>query len=85
MKRIRAVGFANGQHCPVAGWYVKAYDPDACGGQGFVDFTLDPDEAAQFLTVGEALQFWLLQSRVKPLRPDGEPNRPLTSTTVVIV
>jgi hypothetical protein len=79
---IRAIGFANGQPCKVSGQYVKAFDPDAYDGLGAVDFTADPARAKRFANHADAWEFWRTQSKVKPLREDGRPNRPLTSTTV---
>jgi hypothetical protein len=31
-----------------------------------------------------AMEVWTRQSRVRPLRPDGKPNRPLTAYTISI-
>lgn len=84
MKVIRAIAFANGAPCPVAGQYVRNVDFEYNNGQGFVDFTDNPAKAMQFTDAGEALSFWRTQSQTVPLRPDGKPNRPLTATTVVI-
>jgi len=41
-------------------------------------------QAAVFVTQDAAIACWHTQSRARPLRPDGEPNRPLTSLTVEI-
>ena len=81
---IMAVIFANGLPHPFAGWYVKSFDFDAYGGQGDGVFTKDRDEAIKFDSWDAAFMFWRTQSKVKPLREDGKPNKPLTSTTVEI-
>jgi hypothetical protein len=84
MKVIRVAGFANGDPCPLDGQWIESFDFEAFGGQGFGSFTRDKRKAMQFADVGEAFAFWRTRSRRRPLRPDGKPNRPLTSTHVVI-
>ena len=81
---IRAVGFANGTPCPHAGQWLKSFDHDAFGGQGHGEFTDDLDRAMRFTNNGEAFEFWSRQSTVRPLRPDGKPNKPFTALTVSI-
>jgi hypothetical protein len=81
---IRAIGFANGVSCPHAGEWLKSFDFEAFHGQGHGVFTGDSDEALRFDTKAEAMIFWRTQSRSKPWRPDGKPNRPLTALTVEI-
>lgn len=62
--------------------WVSAYDPDAYNGLGHFEVTTDPAAALQFATQKEAVEFWLQPSKVKPLREDGKPNRPLTAVTL---
>lgn len=81
---IRVEGFADGAPCPVAGWFVQSFDHDAAGGLGSGDFTLNPRRALRFGSRTMALLFWRQQSRKRPLRPDGQPNRPLTASSVTI-
>lgn len=81
---IKALGFANGVACPIAGQYLKSFDFEAHDGRGFGVFTANPAEAMTFESAGAAGDFWRTQSKTVPLRPDGKPNRPLTSTTVEI-
>jgi hypothetical protein len=64
--------------------FVKACDFEAHGGRGFVEFTPDESAALSFNSVNEAIEFWRTQSEVRPLRPDGKPNRPLTAYTVEV-
>lgn len=52
---------------------------------GPVPTSADLAEAKHFADLTEALAFWQTQSRVRPRRPDGEPNRPLTGFSVEIV
>lgn len=81
--RIKAVAFANGKPCPVAGQYLKSFDFDAYNGQGFGEFTGNKEDALTFASPVEAFNFWNTQSTVKPRRDsDGRQNRPLTSTTI---
>jgi hypothetical protein len=80
---IRAIAFANGAPCPHAGEWLQAFDHDAHGEQGHGVFTDDISKARRFATQGEALAFWHQQSTVKPIRPDGRPNKPLTALTAL--
>jgi len=82
---IRAIDFANGQDCPHAGQFLESFDHDACNGHGYATFTDRVNHAKRFADHAEALAFWNKQSAVRPLRPDGRPNKPLTALTVEIV
>ncbi len=66
------------------GKYVETFDPDAHGGRGDLKVTASRNKAKMFSSPGEALRYWKTQSKVQPLRPDGEPNRPLTAWTMSI-
>lgn len=81
---IKAIAFANGSHCPHAGQWLQSFDVDAFGGQGYAKYTSDPARALAFKDKGEVFEYWKTQSAVRPLRPDGKPNRPLTSLTISI-
>lgn len=81
---IIALGFANGAYCPHANQYLEAFDFNGFSGLGFGEFTFMKEHAKKFKTFAEAAEFWKTQSTVKPIRPDGEPNRPFTATTVAI-
>lgn len=67
------------------GKYVKDYDPNARDGRGTVKGTADSADALKFETAGDALAFWHQTSTVRPLRPDGKPNKPLTAYHVEIL
>lgn len=82
---IKILGFANGAFCPIKGDYVKTFDPDLNGGRGHIMVTRKTKNAMKFPTKEKATEFYLIQSKVTPLRPDGQPNRPLTGFTVEIV
>jgi hypothetical protein len=73
---------------PETGKFLKEFDVGAHDGR--VDRCPIPttdkiEEALHFENAGEALIFWSTESRVKPRRPDGKPNRPLTAFSVEIV
>ncbi len=79
---IVAEGFANGTPCPHAGQYLKSFDFNYGDGQGFGVFTSDERMAMTFADHHEAFVYWETASTTRPLRPDGQPNRPLTSLTI---
>lgn len=81
---IVAVGFANGTPCPHEGQYLRTFDFDAFNGGGYGTFTWDARKAMRFATKGNAMEYWRTVSKVKPTRPDGQPNRPLTALSVEI-
>lgn len=64
--------------------YLVSFDFDAMNGTGFGIFTDKPEHAMRFNTLRDAMEFWLTASTVKPLRPDGKPNRPLTASTISV-
>ena len=80
---IRIVCMATGVPGPEDGKYIKDYVPDLDRlGRGNVVCTSDKSQAKQFADAAEALAFWKHQSKRRPLRDDGRPNRPLTAFTV---
>lgn len=81
---IRAIGFANGTPCPHAGQWLKSFDHEAFNGRGHGEFTDRLEDAMRFASSTEAFEFWRRQSKVRPWRPDGKPNKPMTALTVVI-
>lgn len=66
---------------PVKGW-LSAYDPDSNDGQGDVQVTRDAGLAKRFGSVMEAWDYWRQQSKIRPVRHDQQPNRPLTAFTI---
>jgi hypothetical protein len=62
-----------------------SFDFDADDGKGFGEFTHCVWEAKRFLTADSAMRFFRTRSNVRPYRPDGLPNRPLTASTVEIL
>jgi hypothetical protein len=68
---------------PVPAW-LQSFDPEARAGRGAAKFTTDAALAMTFGTPAEAFEYWRQQSVTVPLRPDGEPNRPLTAFTMAV-
>lgn len=69
------------------GTWLREFDPDAGPlpyPTGFADDTSDSALALRFESAADALAFAQTQSTRTPLRPDGQPNRPLTAFTVSI-
>lgn len=83
--RIKCYGPVSDPSCPVDGAYLKSFDIEAFDGQGSAEFTEDAHEAIGFFTVQDAITVWYQQSRIRPLREDGKPNRPLSAFTAEFV
>lgn len=69
--------------------YLESYDPDyrpdpTDPTTGLAVWTPDLAEAMRFADAGAALLTWRTQSTVRPLRPDGKPNRPLSAYTIEV-
>jgi hypothetical protein len=81
---IVALEFANGTPCPHAGQYLKSFDHEAHNGQGRGIFTKSLAKAKQFDSQEDIFAFWKQQANCRPLRPDGQPNRPMTALSITI-
>lgn len=68
-----------GHRLPGDGQYLKSFDFEAHDGRGEITMTPNIGEAMKFSTFVEAWEFWHTVPKCKPLRDDGEPNRPLTA------
>lgn len=64
--------------------YIVSFDVDAMHGLGAAQLTLDPDEAMTWVSPSAAFEAWRTQSKVRPFRGDGKPNRPLTAYSAEI-
>ena len=64
--------------------WLQDADVEANDGQGCITFTSHRDRAKRFNSHGEAMNFWRLQSKTRPTRPDGKANRPLTAFTMLV-
>lgn len=71
-----------GMPCPEQGQYLCDYDPDGANGRGIIRWTPDITKALIFRNMDAAMDTWRLQSKRIPLRPDGQPNRPLTAYSI---
>jgi hypothetical protein len=70
----------------MVGQMLKAHDPNRYSdGRGWSEWTDDVRFARKFTSAADALDFWRQVSTVRPLRPDGQPNRPLTCYHIEVV
>jgi hypothetical protein len=85
---IRINGVAGAVHVTAAGAaagdYLKSYDPEAHDGHGDLVTTPELAEARRFDGFRSAWETWQAVPAARPLRDDGQPNRPLTAFTVSI-
>jgi hypothetical protein len=65
--------------------YLKSADVEAYDGRGDAACTADQFEAMRFDDAIHAITFWKMQSKTRPYRLDGKPNRPLTTFSAEIV
>lgn len=72
-------------HPPALGDYLVTADVEAHDGRGSVTWSADPGQALLFDNHLEAFNFWRQQSTLRPVRPDGQPNRPLTAFSAEVV
>ena len=87
---MRIVGLMGGMRTIHDGQFVQEYDPNRNDESDrphtvYLTTTLNLLEAKKFDNVAAALEFWKLTDERCPLRPDGEPNRPLTAFSVEVV
>ena len=82
---LQLLCLASGLPSDFDGEYVTEFDPDFRDGLGRVDSTKDINKAKAFPDATAAFSFWKTQSKVRPTREDGRPNRPLTAFTVTTV
>lgn len=68
----------------VYGLYLEWSDPNARNGMGDERWTNDLAKAQRFATHEAAFECWRAQSTVRPIRPDGKANRPMTAFSVTI-
>ena len=64
------------------GPYLEWSDPDAKGGMGAERWTLELSKAKRFPSFTDAMNCWMAQSRLRPYRDDGKPNRPMTAYSI---
>ena len=61
------------------GQMLAAFDNDYGDGRGTCVWTHDPAKALRFNDATAVMATWQSVSTVRPVRPDGKPNRPLTA------
>lgn len=66
----------------VVGKYLAWFDVDAFDGRGSDHWTDNLADAIRFPSFVAAMAAWKTTSRVRPVREDGRPNRPLTAYSV---
>ena len=82
---IRLIGPASAvNYTPLGDLFLRDANVNAARGRGTIETTSDPARAKRFASKAEAWAYWGQQSEVKPRRPDGRPNRPLTAWTVLV-
>lgn len=79
---VVALTIAATQGTVAYGPYLQSSNPDANWGRGDETWTDELSEAKRFATFMDAMDCWKAQSTVRPIRPDGRPNRPLTAYSV---
>jgi hypothetical protein len=81
---LRCVELASapGRYCSVAGQYLESMDFNAHDGGGSAKFTDDLNKAKKFGNMREAIAYYRGVPKVRPMRGDGQPNRPLTAFTM---
>jgi hypothetical protein len=81
---VELVGVHGTDHGPMPepGQFLRSYDPDANDGYGNAVWTNRLSEALHFDDAIAAYDFYMAQSKVRPLRSDGHANRPLSAYTV---
>jgi hypothetical protein len=83
--RLVLVSLADGSTDGVpVGCYLADYDPEGNDGHGLASWTPDPERAMTFASGVEAAACYRAVPRNRPLRPDGQPNQPLTMFTVML-
>lgn len=69
---------------PEYGDYLEWFDVNAKKGFGDDRWTDEVKKAMKFETFMDAATAWKTQSKKRPFRDDGKPNRPLTAYSVTI-
>lgn len=77
---VKCGGSTTGQRLPFVGKYLVAYDLEFDNGIGICSFSSDPKNAMRFADLAAFHAAYRATPICRPLRFDGRPNRPLTST-----
>lgn len=81
---LLALTLASAEGAVVVGKYLERSDPNARRGMGDDRWTDSAEKAKRFPTFEAAMACWQAVSLVRPFRPDGKPNRPLTAYSVTV-
>lgn len=81
---IQIVGDAHAEPCALSGKWLAEYDPERMRGFGWIQGTPLRDRALRFADLDAALACYRRSPAARPLREDGQPNRPLAAYTVSI-
>jgi hypothetical protein len=92
MVGLKIIGLIAGGPTPFDGEWLSEYDPDRDSTEpttgapmvAHVRTTPDPAKALAFESAVDAMNEWKRVSKSAPVRPDGQPNRPLTAFTVEV-
>ena len=79
---IISLGPADGVNDGSVGLYLAEYDANGRSGHGRIRWTANRADALKFEDLSQAIACWKQQSTTRPIRPDGEPNRPLTAYSI---
>jgi hypothetical protein len=80
-EQVTGIPFSNPLRSPV-GCYLKSYDPAAMNGFGLAKWTTSPAGALRLPSRAAAFELWRAVPANRPVRGDGQPNRPLTAFSV---
>lgn len=81
---IAVLGIANNDEWFDPPRYLRSWDVEAHDGRGDADLTERLADAHVFASFQEAFDTWRSVPKCRPLRADGEPNRPLTAFHVSV-
>lgn len=83
---LRVLGLADGRSTRYAGMYLRDWRVDPRRpGIAMLTVTDDPATARVFPDVMSAIDYWRAVSPIYPVRPDGQPNRPLTAYAMEVI
>lgn len=82
---IVIMGLADGTKTLLDGSLIVKFDVDANNGVGKLFVTKALKQARKFKTLTDAIAYAQRVSKIRPLRPDGKPNRPLMMYNVAVI
>lgn len=83
VKNEGRIDFAmQGREDPERGQYLFRHHLEAADNRNAIVWTTNRDRAMRFADTAEVLRLWSQTSRYRPVRGDGQPNRPFTLWTI---